>query len=100
MLQTRIGDTGDGAHAAQQLHRIGEVLVAVGAGNLEVERRGLTEVQDLADDVGGQEGELRAGEEPRQLLAQRADIIGGGRVILGQADIDVAVLIPDEPELL
>ena len=54
-------------------HLVGDCAVAfdVGAVDLDVDRRGQAEVEDLGDDVGGQEVERRAGKFARQLLAQR-----------------------------
>ena len=37
-----------------------------------------------------------AGEPARQLLAQRADVVGGRTMILGELDLDVAVLRADD----
>ena len=47
------------------------------ADDLDVDRRRQAEVEDLAGDVGRQEGEGRAGIEARQLLAQRVDVADG-----------------------
>ena len=55
------------------------------ADDLHVDRRGQAEVQDLADDVGGQERERRARKFPRQALAQLADVVGGRAVIVRRA---------------
>ena len=54
-------------------------------------RRRRAEIEDLADDVGRQEGEGRAGKRLRQLLAQGLDIDLGRRRPLVQRDQDVAV---------
>ena len=61
-------------------------------GHLNVDRRGNAEVQDLAGDVGGEEGEGGAGKLPWQIAAQPGDIVGGGRVMRGQGDQHVAIL--------
>ncbi len=52
-------------------------------------------MRNLADDVGRQEREGRAGECPRQFLTKQADILRGRTVILLQLDLDIAVLRPD-----
>ena len=69
-LDARIGDARNMAYLRQQLVGEGAAGVEVGAGDLDVERRRRAEIEDLADDIGGQERERRAGKRLRQLLAQ------------------------------
>ena len=95
LLDARVGDAGNAADLAEQLVGIGEVGLEIGAADLHVDRRRRAEVQDLADDVGRQEREAHAGEQPRQLLAQRPHVFGGRPVAFLQLDLDVAVLRAD-----
>ena len=45
-------------------HAVGNFAIAlcVGAFDLNVDRRGQAEIQNLCDDIGGQKGERRAGK--------------------------------------
>ena len=95
LLDARIGDAGNPADLGQQIVGIGEVGADIGAADLQVDRRRRAEVQDLADDVGRQEGEADAGEQPRQLLAQHAHMLLGRLVAFLQLDLDVAILRAD-----
>ncbi|MEI9890658.1 MAG: hypothetical protein WDN45_08715 [Caulobacteraceae bacterium] len=77
---------------AHQLHGQSLVGHAIGAGDLDVQRRRRAEIQNLADDVGGQEGKDHAREPARKLLAQGADIVRRGLAAFAlEAEIDVAV---------
>ena len=71
LLDARIGDAGNPADPAQQLVGIGEVRGEVGAADLQVDRRRRAEIEDLADDVGGQERERHAGKA-RAAIARAA----------------------------
>ena len=95
MLDARIRDAGNPADPAQQLVGVGEVRGLVRAADLQVDRRGRAEIQDLADDVGRQEREAQAGKQPRQLLAQRLDMLGRRPVVFLQLDLDIAILRAD-----
>src|SRR5260370_383899 len=95
LLNARVRNAGYVANPAQQFIGVDEVRIDVGAADLEIDRRRRPEIQDLADDVGGQERELQAGEGARQLLAQRLDIFTGRAVTLFQLDLDIAVLRAD-----
>ena len=95
LLDARVDQAGNVAQSAQQVLRVGEILVEIGSANLHFDRRRRAEIQDLADDVGRQERKRRAREARRQFLAQRADVLGGRPVILAQADLDLAVLRAD-----
>jgi len=58
--------------------RIGKVRGLIRTADLEVDRRGRAEVQDLADDVSGEERERHARKPRRQFFAQGADVVGVG----------------------
>src|SRR5439155_22390012 len=64
-------------------HLVGDSTIAldVRALDLDVDRRGQAEVDDLRDDVGGQEVEGHAGELRRELLPQGPDIVAGGPML-------------------
>ena len=64
----------------QQLVGVFAVRLHVVADDLQVDRRGRAEIQDLADHVGRQESEGGAGKLPRQLLAHRLDVVRRRRV--------------------
>ena len=95
LLNPRVGDTRDQTNAAQQLVGILEIGIRIGATDLQIDRRRRSEIQDLADDVGGQERKRHAGECARQPFPQFFHVIGGRTVSLFQLDLDVAVLRPD-----
>ena len=81
LLDARVGKARNEAQLAQQLLRVGVIRLQVRAADLQVDRRGRAEVQDLADDVGRQEREGHAGEARGQLFAQhlaRTRRSGGG----------------------
>ena len=60
------------ADALEQIGGIGVVGLLVVADDLHVDRRRQAEIEDLRDDVGGQEREGRAGKFLRQDGAQLA----------------------------
>ena len=90
LLDARIGDARHLADALQQLVGIGAVGLQIVADHLHIDRRRQAEVQDLGDDVGRQEGEGRAGEQPRQPLTQRVDVAVGRMVVRLQRNQDIA----------
>ena len=63
---------GDVADLRQKLVRVGKIRAKIVAPHLQIDRRGRPEIQDLADDIGGQKRERHAGKAPRQLVAQPA----------------------------
>ncbi len=66
------------------------------AHDLDVDRRGQAEVQDLADDVGGQESRTsRPGIRCASLQAQVVNVLVGGPMLLRQRDQDVGVVGAD-----
>src|SRR3546814_16090674 len=77
------------------LFRSVEVGVNRRAADLDVDRRWRTKVENLADDVGGQERKRHAGKFQRQLLAQFAYVVGRRLVLLAERDLDIAVLRAD-----
>ena len=95
LLNARVRNAGYVTNPAQQFVCVGEIRIDVGAADLEVDRRRRTKIQDLADNVGRQEGEADAREQPRQLLAQHAHVLLGRLMALFQLDLDVAVLRTD-----
>ena len=95
LVDARVDQAGNVPQPAQQILRVGEVLLELRAADLHLDRRRRAEIQDLADDVGRQEREGHAGEARRQYFAQRADVGCGRAVVLAQSDLDVAVLRTD-----
>ena len=79
----------------EQAKRKGAVGFDVAADDLHVDRRRQAEIQDLADNVGGQEIERQAGEFFRQPLAQLLHVVLGRPVSLVQRDLDVGVRRPE-----
>ena len=69
LLDARVDEAGNVAQPAQQQLRISDSRSQIGAANLQVDRRRRAEIQDLADDVGRQKRERRAGKALRQFLA-------------------------------
>src|SRR6202012_3835994 len=57
LLHAHVGQPADAADLFEQNVGVGAVGGGVGARDLQVDGRGRAEVQDLADDVGRQEGE-------------------------------------------
>ena len=80
LLDACVGDARDVADLRQELVGVGEVRVEIVAADLQIDRRGRAEIQDLADDIRRQKREGHAGETPRQLVAQAIDVVGGRRV--------------------
>src|SRR4029077_5316979 len=68
LLDARIGDTRYEANAAQELGRVVEVRDQIGAPYLQFDGGGRAEIQDLTDDIRGQEGEGGPREAHRQPL--------------------------------
>src|SRR6202043_1940076 len=68
--------------------------------DLEIDRCGHAEIEDLADHVGGQEGEGGPREYPRQPLAHGPDVVGRRRVVRLEADEDVGVFDADRPRVV
>ena len=60
-------------------------------GNLHVDGRGRTEVEDLSNNVCCEKRERHAGIFLTQLLPQRAHVVGRRMVIVVQGDKDVAI---------
>ena len=67
---------GTGADALQKIGGVGVVGLLVVADDLQVDRRRQPEIEDLRNDVGGQEREGRPGEFLRQDGAQLLDVVG------------------------
>ena len=95
LLDARIGHAGDMADLRQELVGVGIVRAEIVAADLQIDRRRRAEIEDLADDIGGQKREGHAGETARQLIAQATDVAGGRRVPLVERDLDVSVRLAD-----
>ena len=66
LLDAGIDDAGHVAHLVQDAVGDAAIALDVGAVDLDVDRRGQAEIQDLGDDVRGQEVEGDAGKSLRQ----------------------------------
>ena len=62
LLDAQVGDAGNMLDPAHQCVGVGAILLALEADHLDVDRCRQAEVEDLADDVGRQEGERGAGK--------------------------------------
>ena len=69
--------------------------VGIAAADLDVDRRGCAEIQDLADDVGRQEREGEARKALGQPASQLGHVVGGRPVIGSELDLNLAVLAAD-----
>jgi hypothetical protein len=54
LLNTRVYQAWNMAKVAEQGFGISKIVAEAGSADLQVERRGLAKVQNLADDIGGQ----------------------------------------------
>ena len=63
----------------------------VAADHLDIDGRGQSKIENLADDVGGQEIEHQPRKLFRQLGAQQLEVAGGRRMPRFQRDLDVGV---------
>src|SRR5712664_1651772 len=84
----------------QQRVGVFPVRLHVTTDDLEIDRCGHAEIEDLADHVGRQEGERGAWEHARQPLAHGSDVVGRRRVVRLEADEDVGVLDADRPRVV
>ena len=85
---------------AESLHHLrGDRAVAdvVCTFDLDVDGRGEAKVEDLSDDVGGKEIESDAGEFAGEAFAQRANVVGCGRVVFLERDENIRVGGAEEP---
>jgi len=96
----QIDGAGDAAQFLQEI--IGELAVvrSVEPDDLDIDRRGQTEIQYLAHHVGGRKanggGRVRNGQPG----AKRADVGRGGFVMPRQVDVDVGIAGPTGAEVL
>ncbi len=74
LVNAQIHRAGNAAKLAEKIGGESVVGVQVRTGDLNIDGRRQTEVQNLADDVGGQEVERYAGKFARQLAAQLVDV--------------------------
>ena len=87
----RVGYAGNVANLFQDTVCNGAVTLDIRAVDLNVDRRGQSEVQNLRDDIGGQKVEGDAGKLSRQLPAQIANVVRGGMVMLVERYENVGV---------
>ena len=82
-LHVHVGGARNAADAAGDLAGDFEILILVAQrpGDLHVDGRGQTEVQNLPDDVGGLEEKRQVGIELRQAAAQLAHVFPGGAML-------------------
>src|SRR5260370_8856264 len=78
-------------HLLQQGIRIGSVALQIGADDLNINRRGQTEIQNLADHIGRQESKGHAWKLFSQADPKIVDIAGRLMVVLGEAYQDVGI---------
>src|SRR5580698_11562154 len=83
------------AYLRHELVGVGIVGAQIVAANLQINRRGGAEIEDLADDVGGQEREAHSRETARQFAAQAADVARSRRMPRIQRYLDVSVRFAD-----
>ena len=96
LLHVDVGGAGNLSHPVGDL--LGDEVIAlhVGADDLDVDGRRQAEVQDLGDDVGRLEEELHSREVPGQFLAQLADVLRRGMMVLFiQSHQDLGVAAAD-----
>src|SRR6202044_838668 len=94
------GDSGNTANLRQKLVGEGAAGFDVIAGDLDVERRGRAEVENLADHIRRQERKSRAWKRLWELLAQRLHVsVGRGRA-LAQGHEHVGVEDADRSRVL
>ena len=93
LLHVDIDHAGDGAELLADGRGDGEILGVIDgrAGDLDIDRSGEAEVEDLGDDVGRGEEEAEFGELPGKFPAEGAHVVGGGLVVLGEGDEDFAI---------
>ena len=91
LLDAQVRQSGDVAERIEKFVRDLAIAFDVIAVDLDIDRRGKTEVQNLRDDVGGQQVEHDAGEQARQFPAQVANIICRAMMLFVQRDQDVGV---------
>src|SRR5271157_3319704 len=82
LLHVDIGSAGNLFHPVRDLLRDEVVALHISAGDLNIDRRRQSKVQDLSDDVGGLEEKLDARKAARQFFTQSADVLPGGMVML------------------
>ena len=95
LLDADVGRACDLADARRHLHREGMVRIEVAPADLDVDRRGQAEVEDLRGDVARQEAELRAREALGQPRPQGSLVGRNRRGLIVQRHRQVAVLGPD-----
>ncbi len=90
-VDAEVDGAGDEADAGEEFLGEGVDLLAVGAGELDVDGSGEAEVENLGDDVGGREPEGHVGKVFGHLVADLADDLGGGEFAGLEGDEDVGV---------
>lgn len=95
LLDACVDETAHAAHCIEQTIRDRAILFELVADDLHVDRRGQAEVENLADDVRGQEREAHAGKRGVQHVAQFGDVLRGRPVLRCERDEDVRVFGTD-----
>ena len=91
LLDTQIHRAGNEFQLVQQVVREHAVGRQIAADDLNIDGSGKAEIEDLADDVRGQEIKSDAGKILGQFDAQIVDVFGGGTMILGKLGEDIGV---------
>ena len=93
LLDSCVGDARHAGDAGEKSVGIGAVLLQIVAHDLQIDRCRQTEIDDLGDNIRGQQGKHGAGEQVRQDFAHPALVAGSGGVFQGNQD--VGILYPD-----
>ena len=91
LLDARVGDPGNMADLRQELGCEGAAGLEIIACDLDVDRRGRPEIEDLAHHIRRKERERGARKRPRELLAQRLHVIVGRGCSFAQGHENVVV---------
>jgi len=94
LLDAQIGDPGHLLQLVEQIDRELAVGVDVPSDDLDVDRRGQPEIQDLTDDVGRQKVEHRAWKALGQPLAQWPNVVLGRTMVRLERHDDVGICGP------
>jgi len=91
LLDAQVHRAGDKFQAVQQI--VGEDSIGrkIASEDLNINGSGQAEIENLADDIRGQEIKGDAGKILGEFDAQIVDVIGGGMMILGKFGEDVGI---------
>jgi hypothetical protein len=95
LLNTKIYRAGDEFQAVQQVVRKHPIGLKIASEDLDVNGSGQAEIENLADDIRGQEIKGDAGEILGEFDAQFVNVLGGGMMILGKFGEDIGVARTD-----